>query len=32
LAIAQRAFTVYGKAEPTPAAMKWLEPLSPILG
>ena len=31
LAIAQRAFTVYGKAEPTPAAMKWLEPLSPIL-
>jgi hypothetical protein len=32
LAIAQRAFTVYGKDEPTTAAMEWLEPLSPILG
>jgi hypothetical protein len=32
LAIAQRAFTVYGKDEPTSAAMAWLEPLSPILG
>lgn len=32
LAIAQRAFTVYGMDEPTPAAMAWLEPLSPILG
>jgi hypothetical protein len=32
LAIAQRAFTVYGDGEPTPAAMEWLEPLSPILG
>ena len=32
LAIAQRALTVFGKAEPTPAAMAWLEPLSPILG
>ena len=31
-AIAQKAFTVYGKDEPTPAAMGWLEPLSPILG
>jgi hypothetical protein len=32
LAIAQQAFTVYGDGEPTPAAMEWLEPLSPILG
>ena len=32
LAIAQKAFTVYGDGEPTPAAMEWLEPLSPILG
>jgi hypothetical protein len=32
LAIAQRAFTVYGDGEPTPAVMEWLEPLSPILG
>jgi hypothetical protein len=32
LAIAQRAFTVYGQGAPTPAALKWLEPLSPILG
>lgn len=32
LAIAQKAFTVYGQDEPTPAAMQWLEPLSPILG
>ena len=32
LAIAHRAFTVYGDGEPTPAAMEWLEPLSPILG
>lgn len=31
-AIAQKAFVVYGGAEPTPTAMKWLEPLSPILG
>jgi hypothetical protein len=31
LAIAQRAFTVFGKDEAI-AAMKWLEPLSPILG
>ena len=31
-AIAQKAFTVYGYDEPTPAVMKWLEPLSPILG
>lgn len=32
LAIAQKAFTVYGDSEPTPAVMKWLKPLSPILG
>lgn len=32
LAIAQKVFTVYGQDEPTPAAMAWLEPLSPILG
>ncbi|HVY70675.1 MAG TPA: hypothetical protein VHH73_12155, partial [Verrucomicrobiae bacterium] len=32
LAIAQKAFTVFGKDEPTTAAMKWLDPLSPILG
>jgi len=32
LAIAQQAFAVYGYAAPTPAVMKWLSPLSPILG
>jgi len=32
LAIAQKAFTIFGKDEPTPSAMVWLEPLSPILG
>jgi len=32
LAIAQKAFTVYGKEAPTPAVMAWLDPLSPILG
>jgi hypothetical protein len=32
LAIAQKAFTVFGHNEPTPSAMAWLEPLSPILG
>ncbi len=32
LAIAQKAFTVFGYDEPTPTVMKWLEPLSPILG
>jgi hypothetical protein len=32
LAIAQKMFTVYGLEEPTPAAMEWLQPLSPILG
>jgi GxGYxYP putative glycoside hydrolase C-terminal domain/GxGYxY sequence motif in domain of unknown function N-terminal len=32
LAIAQKTLTVFGYAEPVPAAMKWLEPLSPILG
>jgi hypothetical protein len=32
LAIAQKAFVVYGDDEPLPAVMKWLEPLSPILG
>lgn len=31
-AIAQTAFVVYGDAEPTTSVMKWLEPLSPILG
>jgi hypothetical protein len=32
LAIAQKALTVFGDDEPLPTAMKWLEPLSPILG
>jgi len=32
LAIAQQALTVFGDDDPVPAAMKWLEPLSPILG
>ena len=32
LAIAQKAFVLYGYDEPTPTVMKWLEPLSPILG
>ena len=32
LAIAQKAFTVFGGDEPTPTVMQWLEPLSPILG
>ena len=32
LAIAQMAFVTYGYDEPTPAVMKWLTPLSPILG
>ncbi len=32
LAIAQEVFTAYGSDEPTPLAMAWLEPLSPILG
>ena len=32
LAIAQHALTIYGPAEPLAEAMKWLEPLSPILG
>jgi hypothetical protein len=32
LAIAQRAFTVYGGEEPIRSVMAWLEPLSPILG
>ena len=31
-AIAQQALTIYGSAEPIQAVMKWLEPLSPILG
>jgi hypothetical protein len=31
-AIAQKAFTMFGYDEPTPTVMKWLEPLSPILG
>ncbi len=32
LAIAQKTLTLFGYAEPLPAAMKWLEPISPILG
>ncbi len=32
LAIAQKAFTMFGYDEPAPAVMKWLQPLSPILG
>jgi len=32
LAITHKALTIYGKDEPTRAAMEWLEPLSPILG
>lgn len=32
LAIAQKAFTGYGYDAPMPAVMKWLAPLSPILG
>jgi hypothetical protein len=32
LAVAQKAFTVYGYDPPMAAAMEWLEPLSPILG
>ena len=32
LAIAQKAFTCYGYDAPTPAVMKWLAPLSPVLG
>jgi GxGYxYP putative glycoside hydrolase C-terminal domain/GxGYxY sequence motif in domain of unknown function N-terminal len=31
-AIAHQAFTMFGYDEPTPTVMKWLEPLSPILG
>jgi hypothetical protein len=31
-AIAQKAFTFYGDAEPAAFAMKWLQPLSPVLG
>lgn len=32
LAIAHRAFTMYGGDEPLQDALQWLEPLSPILG
>jgi hypothetical protein len=32
LAIAQRTLVVYGYAEPVPAVMNWLDPLSPVLG
>ena len=32
LAIAQKAFTMYGYGEPLKAVMEWLEPLSPVLG
>jgi len=31
-AIAQKAFTTYGKDAPSSSVMEWLEPLSPILG
>ncbi|MCX7018089.1 MAG: GxGYxYP family putative glycoside hydrolase [Candidatus Sumerlaeota bacterium] len=31
-AIAQKALTLYGYDDPVTSAMKWLEPLSPILG
>jgi hypothetical protein len=32
LAIAQKAFTMYGYDEPEREALEWLEPLSPVLG
>ncbi len=32
LAISQKTLTLFGDAEPLPTAMKWLQPLSPILG
>jgi hypothetical protein len=32
LAIAQKALVLYGPGEPVASAMKWLEPLSPIVG
>jgi hypothetical protein len=32
LAIAHKAFTLYGYDAPTPAVMSWLAPLSPVLG
>jgi hypothetical protein len=32
VAIAHKAFTVYGLEEPVPAALRWLAPPSPILG
>src|SRR5208337_4282241 len=32
LANAKKTLTVFGDGAPVPAAMKWLEPLSPILG
>ena len=32
LAIAQKTLTVFGYGKPLPAAMEWLEPLSPVLG
>ena len=32
LAIAHKVFTAYGGDEPTPLAIAWLQPLSPILG
>ncbi|WP_422928087.1 hypothetical protein [Singulisphaera sp. PoT] len=32
LAIAQKAFTMFGAGEPLDEAMRWLEPLSPIVG
>jgi hypothetical protein len=32
LAIAQKAFTTFGRGDPTTRALKWLEPTSPVLG
>jgi hypothetical protein len=32
LAIAHNALTLFGQQDPVPAALQWLEPLSPILG
>jgi hypothetical protein len=32
MAIAQKALTIYGDGETTQAVLKWLEPVSPIIG
>jgi hypothetical protein len=32
LAIAQRTLVLFGDADPVPAVVKWLDPLSPVLG